>query len=111
LGCSFEGFRKEFFDSCVLIDAQLAHNRVYYVPTPRSQKTKSLEEQGLKQKKCGRGDMIRTCDSYVPNVVLYQAELRPDLSCCLLHGQPIAATTTGCTVNLIIAFYREGTKF
>ena len=28
----------------------------------------------------GRGDKIRTCDSYVPNVVLYQAELRPDLN-------------------------------
>ncbi len=26
----------------------------------------------------GRGDKIRTCDSYVPNVVLYQAELHPD---------------------------------
>ncbi len=31
-----------------------------------------------KDKKNGRGDMIRTCDSYVPNVVLYQAELHPD---------------------------------
>lgn len=27
---------------------------------------------------CGRGERIRTSDSYVPNVVLYQAELRPD---------------------------------
>ena len=26
----------------------------------------------------GRGERIRTSDSYVPNVVLYQAELRPD---------------------------------
>ena len=26
----------------------------------------------------GRGDMIRTCDSLVPNQVLYQAELHPD---------------------------------
>ena len=25
----------------------------------------------------GRGDMIRTCDLYVPNVALYQAELHP----------------------------------
>ena len=25
----------------------------------------------------GRGDMIRTCDFYVPNVALYQAELHP----------------------------------
>src|SRR5690606_8806794 len=30
------------------------------------------------RKKCGRGERIRTSDSYVPNVVLYQAELRPD---------------------------------
>ena len=27
----------------------------------------------------GRGDMIRTCDTLVPNQVLYQAELRPAL--------------------------------
>src|SRR3970040_2879604 len=26
----------------------------------------------------GRGDRIRTCDLYVPNVALYQAELHPD---------------------------------
>ncbi len=28
--------------------------------------------------KNGRGDRIRTCDLYVPNVALYQAKLRPD---------------------------------
>ena len=28
--------------------------------------------------KDGRGERIRTSDSYVPNVVLYQAELHPD---------------------------------
>jgi hypothetical protein len=27
---------------------------------------------------CGRGERIRTSDTYVPNVVLYQAELHPD---------------------------------
>ena len=27
----------------------------------------------------GRGERIRTSDSYVPNVVLYQAELHPEL--------------------------------
>src|SRR4051812_34396295 len=27
----------------------------------------------------GRGDRIRTCDLYVPNVALYQAKLRPDI--------------------------------
>ena len=26
----------------------------------------------------GRGDRIRTCDFYVPNVALYQAELHPE---------------------------------
>jgi hypothetical protein len=25
----------------------------------------------------GRGDRIRTCDIYVPNVALYQSELHP----------------------------------
>ena len=29
-------------------------------------------------RKPGRGERIRTSDSYVPNVVLYQAELHPD---------------------------------
>ena len=28
--------------------------------------------------KVGRGDRIRTCDLYVPNVALYQTELHPD---------------------------------
>ena len=28
----------------------------------------------------GRGDRIRTCDFYVPNVALYQAELHPESS-------------------------------
>ena len=27
----------------------------------------------------GRGERIRTSDSYVPNVVLYQAELHPEI--------------------------------
>ena len=28
---------------------------------------------------CGRGDKIRTCDFYVPNVALYQAEPHLDI--------------------------------
>ncbi len=28
----------------------------------------------------GRGDRIRTCDLYVPNVALYQTELHPEAS-------------------------------
>ena len=31
-----------------------------------------------KSKFIGRGDRIRTCDIYVPNVALYQSELHPD---------------------------------
>ncbi len=32
----------------------------------------------------GRGDRIRTCDIYVPNVALYQSELHPE-SCAATH--------------------------
>ena len=39
---------------------------------------KALTTQGFNLKLSGRGERIRTSDSYVPNVVLYQAELRPD---------------------------------
>ena len=35
-------------------------------------------EQRLSQNP-GRGERIRTSDSYVPNVVLYQAELHPEI--------------------------------
>jgi hypothetical protein len=31
-----------------------------------------------KEKISGRGDRIRTCDIYVPNVALYQSELHPE---------------------------------
>lgn len=34
----------------------------------------------------GRGDMIRTCDTLVPNQVLYQAELRPERG--ILYNTP-----------------------
>ena len=50
--------------------------RAAYAEEPNK---KPLLKQGLDVEESGRGDMIRTCDSYVPNVVLYQAELRPDL--------------------------------
>ena len=46
---------------------------------PRREKQKALDKQGLDKKETGRGERIRTSDSYVPNVVLYQAELHPDL--------------------------------
>ena len=32
---------------------------------------------GLRVSTLGRGDRIRTCDLYVPNVALYQTELHP----------------------------------
>ena len=32
---------------------------------------------GFRSLNLGRGDRIRTCDFYVPNVALYQAELHP----------------------------------
>ena len=41
---------------------------------------KNPAKAGLDRNLCGRGERIRTSDSYVPNVVLYQAELRPDRS-------------------------------
>ena len=41
--------------------------------------SKRMHKQKIKESKCsplffGRGDKIRTCDFYVPNVALYQAE-------------------------------------
>ena len=40
----------------------------------------------VRSKSNGRGDRIRTCDIYVPNVALYQSELHPeigiDISAC-----------------------------
>ena len=36
---------------------------------------------------CHREDRIRTCDPLVPNQVLYQAELLPDIKICRLHHQ------------------------
>ena len=35
-------------------------------------------KQQVVSKESGRGERIRTSDSYVPNVVLYQAELHPE---------------------------------
>ena len=43
-----------------------------------AQKTKAHREAGFGF--FGRGDRIRTCDLYVPNVALYQTELHPDAS-------------------------------
>ena len=37
----------------------------------------------------GRGDRIRTCDFYVPNVALYQAELHPEVVAYSSGARPI----------------------
>ena len=37
----------------------------------------------------GRGDRIRTCDFYVPNVALYQAELHPEVAAYSSGGAAI----------------------
>ena len=41
-------------------------------------KVKKNSENSTASLESGRGERIRTSDSYVPNVVLYQAELHPD---------------------------------
>jgi hypothetical protein len=41
---------------------------------------KTLVFQAFSVFRFGRGDRIRTCDFYVPNVALYQAELHPVVS-------------------------------
>ena len=42
--------------------------------------------EARRSSKVSRGDWIRTSDLYVPNVALYQAELRPDLRGCRQTG-------------------------
>ena len=46
-------------------------------PYQPSKKQKKPAQGRLFLENIGRGDMIRTCDFYVPNVALYQAELHP----------------------------------
>jgi hypothetical protein len=41
---------------------------------------KSRLRAGFLRESIGRGDRIRTCDLYVPNVALYQTELHPDIA-------------------------------
>ena len=55
------------------------------VTQPVTQPTEASDPELLSQHEAGekplringRGDRIRTCDIYVPNVALYQSELRP----------------------------------
>ena len=51
------------------MSAKLLHNRVF-----RGSEDRNPNEIN------GRGDRIRTCDIYVPNVALYQSELHPGVN-------------------------------
>ena len=44
----------------------------------KHKKEKAKTDASVFALESGRGERIRTSDSYVPNVVLYQAELHPD---------------------------------
>ena len=55
-----------------------------YIPEKRKAARRPWQRRLMMRRKIGRGERIRTSDSYVPNVVLYQAELRPDRGLLLL---------------------------
>src|SRR5690606_25271605 len=55
-----------------------SHSGRAYVLAVHLQRKRPPGEGGLFVESIGRGDRIRTCDFYVPNVALYQAELHPD---------------------------------
>ena len=48
----------------------------------------------------GRDDKIRTCDFFVPNEALYQAELRPDIATPPTEIIGSLSTMTVCTAHL-----------
>ena len=45
----------------------------------KHKKEKAKTDASVFALESGRGERIRTSDSYVPNVVLYQAELHPEI--------------------------------
>ena len=45
----------------------------------KHKKEKTKTDASVFALESGRGERIRTSDSYVPNVVLYQAELHPEI--------------------------------
>ena len=53
--------------------------------------TKNRREAGFWSS--GRGDRIRTCDLYVPNVALYQTELHPDEAAYCIQSAPVGASS------------------
>jgi hypothetical protein len=68
-----------------------APERGFFCVWRRSSPTKKPAGAGFFITACngnyfGRGDRIRTCDFYVPNVALYQAELHPDSEPRMLMG-------------------------
>jgi hypothetical protein len=61
----------------------VASSRQLHVPSTYREKRKTAAQGDRLEwldftRKRGRGDRIRTCDLYVPNVALYQTELHPD---------------------------------
>ena len=78
------GFRfpQSIAEACSIVTGGFAVSPGSYVLW----KEKSRDHFGsrLFSNSVGRGERIRTSDSYVPNVVLYQAELRPDRGLQLL---------------------------
>jgi hypothetical protein len=51
-------------------------------PSSKRRCSEKISSQLFLKKACGRGDTIRTCGLYVPNVALYRAELHPDDGRC-----------------------------
>ena len=61
----------------------------------------------------GRGDRIRTCDIYVPNVALYQSELHPESPLDLSGAAIVAGQRRGCLiglVNIALNYYYSAAK-
>ena len=53
------------------------------------QNKKASQKASFSIKTIGRGDRIRTCDLYVPNVALYQTELHPDIAAGYSKDSPL----------------------
>ena len=62
------------------LDLKISMERVMGIePTLLAWKAKVLPLNYTRKVGNGRDDTIRTCDPLVPNQVLYQAELRPEI--------------------------------
>src|SRR6476620_12773375 len=69
------------------------HEFADFLQTRKGPLVAGPDENGLK---IGRGDRIRTCDLYVPNVALYQTELHPDSRAANSSGAPEVEASLGC---------------